>query len=224
MANSKKEIHDELLAKMPEGASHESCSYCLMSTESPEGGTHVSYTEEDLQTAVAEATAELAAKVAELEGAAQESEITAAVNAIKAEAEVQIEELRSALDNAVLAAQAAKDELETFKAELEAITAAETAAAEVAARREERLAQVKEVVSFPDEYLEANADRYAAMSDADFAERLAEWAAVAPKSGDDKIPATTALTAARESTNHSGMSEIREVLRGSLTGSDLRNL
>lgn len=227
MAN-KKEIHDKLLEQMPEGASHEPCSYCLMSTESPEGGTRVdkTYTEEDLQTAVAEATAELAAKVAAMESAAQESEVAAAISAVKAEAAAEIEELRSNLDNAVLAAQAAKNELDTYKADIEAIAAAETLATEVAARREERLAQVKEAASFPDEYLEANADRYAAMSDEDFAERLQEFAAISPaKSGDDKIPSTTALTAARDETNDkSGMGLIKEVMRGTLTGTDLRNL
>lgn len=182
------------------------------------------YTEEDLQTAVAEATAELAAKVTALESAALESEVTAAVNAVKAETAAEIEDLRSKLDNAVLAAQSSKNELDTFKAELEELAAAEETAREIAARMEERLAKVKEF-PFTDDYIEANAERFAAMSDEDFEARLADWSVMGTSKMGDSIPKVTALTAAREDTNsHSGMGLIRETLRGSLTGTDLRNL
>lgn len=222
----RKQLHDLLLTQMPEGVSHETCSLCIAPTKSPEGGTQVdkTYTEEDLQTAVAEATAELAAKVTALESAALESEVTAAVNAVKAETAAEIEDLRSKLDNAVLAAQSSKNELDTFKAELDELAAAEETAREIAARMEERLAKVKEF-PFTDDYIEANAERFAAMSDEDFEARLADWSVMGTSKMGDSIPKVTALTAAREDTNsHSGMGLIRETLRGSLTGTDLRNL
>lgn len=229
MANrNRQELHDLLLEQMPEGASHEACSLCHTTIDNtePEGGTRVSktYTEEDLQTAVMEKTAELAAKVTALENAAQMTEASVAVSAAKAETAAELEDLRSKLDIAALAAQTAKGELEAYKTELEELAAAEVTAKTIAGRREERLAKVKEF-AFTDEYLEANADRFAAMSDEDFDERLKDWAVVAPKRADDKIPAFTALTAARESSSSiSGMNEVRTLMRAGLTGTDPRNL
>lgn len=223
----RKELHDLLLAQMPEGASHEQCSLCLASTTQPEGGTQVgkTYTEDELQTAVAEATAELAAELKAIKDAAQESEVAAAVAAVRAESAAEIEELRTSLDNAVLAAQAAKAELDTFKADLEALVAAAEAEAEIASRRDARVEEAKKY--FPEEHVEANAERYAAMSDEDWESRTADWAAMAPNSGgvSDAIPSKTALTAAREDNNsNSGMAAIRDAMRGVLVGRDPRTL
>jgi hypothetical protein len=184
----------------------------------------VSYTEEELHAAIEERTAELTARVQELESAAQESKIEAQVAAVQAEAAAAVEELRAQLDAAVLEKQAAVDALDAYKAELEEIASATAREAEIAARRETRLAQVKEVASFPDEYLDANADRFAAMSDEDFTARLAEYAALAVKPTGDGIPKTTALTASRESTTDSGRTLLREIMHDSLLGVDPRTL
>jgi DNA repair exonuclease SbcCD ATPase subunit len=227
MAN-RKELHDLLLAQMPEGATHEACSLCT--TEQPEGGTQVgkTYTEDELQTAVAEATAELASELKALKDAAAESELEAAVSAAKAEAAAEIEELKAKLDTAVLAAQAARAEFDQFKADLEEIEETARQEVELTARRDERLAAAKEF-GFDDEYLAENADRFVAMGDEEWASRLADWSAVARKTetaaAADRIPSKTALTAAREDTNtNSGMDAIRGAMRGVLVGRDPRTL
>ena len=224
VVNRKQELHDQLLAQKPETAEHDSaaCELCTSSNkETPQVQT---FSAEELQAAIDAATAELQSQLAAIESAAQESEIEARVAAATAEAAAEVEALRAQLDVAVLERQAAIDELSTFKAELEALEAAEEEAKTVAARREERLAQVKEVASFTDEYLEANADRFAAMSDEDFEARLAEYAAISKPSGG--IPKTTALTSAREvaSDNNNSRSIVGDFMRGTLTGIDPRTL
>lgn len=173
------------------------------------------YTAEDLQAAVASATAELNTRIAAMETAATESAIDARIAAVQAEADAQIADVRSQLDTAVLEAGQARGEFDAFRAGLAEIAEAEAAKAVIEARTEDRLAKVKEVASFPDEYLSSNALRFAAMSDEDFAERLAEWASlsaksVAPAGG---IPKQTALVAAREITDNSGRGAMREVMR-----------
>jgi multidrug resistance efflux pump len=150
-----------------------------------------------------------------METAATESETAARIDAFKADAEAQIAEVRAQLDTAVLEAQQAKSELDTFKAELAALAEAEAAQAAIEARRDERLARVKEVASFPEEYLTLNADRFAAMSDEDFEEKVAEWAMISSKTPAvaGGIPAKTALVAAREVTSDSGRILVREVMQ-----------
>jgi hypothetical protein len=236
MANSdRKALHDALLAEMPPGATHETCSYCLATTETPEmpeGGTLVdkTYTEDELQAAVSNATASLEADIKNLKDAALVSEVSAAVAAAKAEAEAEIEELRANLDNAVLAAQAARSEHDAFVAGLEELVASSEREAEMASRRDSRLEEAKSF-GFSDEHLAANAERFVAMSDEEWEGRLADWRAIHTPKGevasvDDQIPTRTALWAAREdtTTNQSGIAEIREAMHGSLTGTDFRTL
>lgn len=169
------------------------------------------YSEDELKAAIEEATAPLAARLVQLQAAAQESEVEGRIAAMKAEADAEIEEVRAQLDSAVLAREAAVSELAEFKAGLEELAAAQEQAAAQEARREERLARVREVASFSDEYIELNADRWVALSDEDFEARMSEWASLVPSKG-DSIPKHTALTAARESTDRSGMGAIRDVL------------
>ncbi len=180
------------------------------------------YTEEDVQAAVEHAVAELSAQVAALQTAAQESEIEARIAAVQEAAAAEVEELRAQLDAAVLEKANAESELESFKAELEELAAAEAREAEIASRREARVAQVKEVASFPDDYVDANADRFAAMSDEDFEARLGEWAALSAKPAGDRIPTKTALTASREpSAENTDKGLIREAMHASLYGKSL---
>ena len=225
-----KRLHDQLLAEKPEGATHsrETCDLCS-ATNTPEGGTHVkTYTEEEMQAALEEHTSELQARLDELESAARASEVETQVEAARAEAQAEIAEIRSQLDNAVLEAQAAKAELESVKSYLAEEAEKAARESEIASRREERLAKVKEVASFPEEYLEANAERFAAMSDEDFAEKVAEWAMLSAKAPHtDGIPSKTALTAAREvagGADPKGKGLVREMLNGILTGVDPRSL
>lgn len=167
------------------------------------------YTQEQMDAAIAaavakatsEATASLQSKLDALEAASKESEVGKAVEAAVAEAitplQSQVSDLQKQLDDATVARTAA----ETAKAEVEAFWADAVAKAEqeqtVAARKDERIAKIRDAKVFDDAYIEANADRFAAMSDEDFAARMEEWAAAVPKTT-TFIPTATALTAARQ--------------------------
>lgn len=215
---NRQQLHDALLEQMPEGASHDAavCSVCVAtSSGAPEGGKVDTYTAEDLQAAVADATAELNARIAAMEAAATESAMDARLAAVKAEADAQIADVRTQLDTAVLEAGQAKGELVAFRDGLTALAEAEALNVAVAARKETRLARVKESASFPDEYLASNADRFAAMSDEDFEERVAEWASLSAKTAPlaGGIPRQTALVAAREITDTTARGALREVMR-----------
>lgn len=160
------------------------------------------FSEEELQaavdSAVAEATAPLKSRITELETTHQQSEWETA----KADLDTKIADLESKLDAAVVEVTQAKEAKEAVEqAWAEEKQAGEEATA-MAARREERLQKVREMACFPEEYVEQNGDRFAAMSDDDFSARLDEWAALA-KTGDTgkgngEVPKKTALTAARQ--------------------------
>jgi hypothetical protein len=183
----------------------------------------VTYTDEEMKAAtdaaVVKATSALQAKVAELEKAAETSQTEAQIAAARTELQAQLDEATAKLDAAVLEAQgekAKREEIETWLSE-------EAAKAEqaklITARRDDRLTRVKEVASFPDDYLEKNVDRFAAMSDEDFAARLEEWREIAAKAGTPVggggIPSQTSLTASRDGSGRSsstGMAEVREVM------------
>lgn len=171
---------------------------------------------------------ELKGKVAELSTASVESQIDAKVAAATAELESKVTDLQTQLDASVLEAQAAKDEKESTLAFLAGVEAEATAAAELAQRKETRITQVKEVASFPDEYLEANADRFAAMSDEAFAAALEDWKTVAPKKSEtangkkEEVPSVTAMTASRTTTET--VNPLREVMDLRFQGVDVRTV
>lgn len=117
-----------------------------------------------------------------------------------AELETQVTELQAQLDAIVVE----KAQIEEAKAAVEKFWAdaivehENTVVAD--ARKDERLDKLKEVSpEGAHAYLEANADRFAAMSDDDFAARIEEYTTIAAKDDGTPIPTTTALTAARES-------------------------
>lgn len=211
-------LHDQLLAHRPDGATHdeETCPVCAGALgDDPEGGGWMAtFTEEEVQAAVdkavAEATASLQSRIAELETSQQQQTLEQAVADAKAELEVQIADLQSKLDAAVLEAAQAKEANEAMQQAWDAEKQAAEEAAQLAARRDERLAKVREVAAFPDSYLEENADRFAALSDEEFAARLGEWAAISTK----EPPKRTAFTAARKEENGgSALSSLRELRR-----------
>lgn len=155
------------------------------------------FTQTDLDAAVAAAVGPLQQRLTELEAQAQDSEVGRAVAAAVAEKDTQISDLQSQLDTAVAArtaAEAKMTETETFWAE--AIAAHEEAIA-FEARRNERVSKAAEIGVFNDDYIAANADRFAAMSDEDFAARLEEWRLIAADKAPSGIPAKTAFTASR---------------------------
>lgn len=235
-----KGLHDRLLEQMPDGATHNSatCPLCSESLDNggnpsgSKGGASVNtYTEEDLKAAVdkavAEATAATTAKVQELEGAAQQSEVEAKVTAVKAEADEFLAAVQKQLDEKVLEAKAAQDELTAIKAWLDDEKAKQDRESDQAARRDERVAKVKEVASFPDDYVTANADRWSAMDDEAFQTYLEDIKVVASKTEGTTVPAKTAMTAARENSGGGDGkvgSVLREVLDLRQAGVDPRRL
>lgn len=167
------------------------------------------FTEEEVQAAVNEATATLNSRIAELESSQQHSALEQAVAQAKAELEGQIAELQTKLDAAVLEAAQAKDAKEALEKAWEDEKQSAEEHKLLEARRDERLQKMREVACFPDSYLDEHADRFAALSDEDFAARLEEWSAISVKD----IPKKTAFTAARnESTNddESALPALRE--------------
>src|SRR5688572_12599297 len=183
-----KDLHDRLLELKPEGASHpEDCPFCkptnLETSEAhnhDNGGSVKTYTEDEVNNLLAQ-VADLEAKVKELDTVKTESLIEAKVAEVKAELDTQLSELQSKLDTAVLEAEAAKQEKEDILSYLNAVQEEEAAKAEVARIREERIAKVKEVASFPDSHIEANADRWASWSEEVFEASLEDWKAIGAK-------------------------------------------
>jgi len=225
---NKRSLHDALLQAMPEGAAHdrEMCALCSApSSGKPEGGPVDTFTAEEVQAAIVEATAPLHARLAAMEAAANESELESRVGAIAAAHEAELAEVRSQLDVAVLEAHSARAQLDATIAYLESERAAAEEAVTLEARREERLAKVREVASFPEDYIAAHADRFVAMSDDDFEARIAEWAALSSKIGmpAGAPPKVTALMAARE-TSTSGRNAMAELRAMRMAGIDPRNI
>lgn len=219
MSNQLKELHDRLLASKPEGATHDvdSCPLCAMeqTATDPGGSMPETFTQEEVNeliaNAMSEATATLQQRVAELEAQAQETEVGRAVAEAVADKDATISELQAKLDEAT----AARTAVETKLAETEAFWAeaidAHVQSEELAARKDERASQAKEAGVFDEKYIEENADRFAAMSDEDWASRLDEWkvvaAAIQPVPATTK-PAATALQASREETGIDGGSHL----------------
>lgn len=195
---------------------------------SEEGGTQMAdktFTEDELKAAIADAVAPLQAKLDAYDADATEAAHAAKVAAVAAEYDAKLEELQLALDTAVLEATASKTELAELHARLASESEAAEKAAEIAARRDERLAQVKELASFPDEYITANADRWAELSEEVFTALLEDYKAVTVKGKTgDEGPGTTSLTAtAMVASSDSGkntMTDRREVLSMRLNGID----
>lgn len=223
-------LHDQLLAMQPEGATHDStvCAMCQLDEE----GRSVSktYSEEEAQAlvaaAVTSATEGLTRRVSELEGAQATSEVEARIAEARAEGESKAAELQAALDAKEIELVAEKARADQFEADN--VAAAEAAVRE--GRKAERCDKVREVSGLDDAWLAANADRLAAMSDELWAQTLTDFTALAAKFGvertDDpsKVPATTALTAAREpeTAPKTGSALVASVAGRRLEGIDVR--
>lgn len=203
-----KGLHDQLLEQMPEGAEHDEsdCSLCAMEADeshdtTPGGLMPESFTQEEVDAAVAAATAALHTRLEELGAQVQETEVGRAIAAAVADKETSISELQAQLDAAEAARTAAESQLtETKQFWVDAIATHEQELT-FAARRDERITQAKEAGVFSEDYVADNADRFAAMADDDFANRLTEWRLIAAKPAEpvapSKIPATTALSASQ---------------------------
>lgn len=234
-----KALHDRMLAEQPEGASHDAatCGLCtpgLLETASTTltGGSvsEKTRTEDEYNKLVSEVEA-LKAQVAEYSATANEAEVDAKVSAATAELEQQVAALQAQLDTAVAEAETSKQQHEALVAFLEAEQAAQAEAAALEARKAERIEAVKEAAPFTDDYIAENADRWAGLSDDEFAAAINDWKAVAAKAAaavtekadddkDDIVPAETAMKASADK----GSNPLVEVMDLRFTGQDIRNI
>lgn len=231
-----KQQHDELLAEIPAGVIHDiaECPLCngsIGDDQALEGGVQSMYSEDDLKMAVDGAVAPLQARIAELMTSHEQAELESKIAEAKTPLEEQVVDLQGQLDAAVLEAQTAKDELANTLTYLETAKADAEAEAEIAQLRDARITQVREAASFTEEYVEANADRWARMDEESFDAALAEWAMIskpstAPVVVDPKIPAETAMrgTGGTQETKPEGMALLRDVNDGFLRGIDPRKI
>jgi DNA repair exonuclease SbcCD ATPase subunit len=226
------QLHDELLKEQPSGAVHDTAACPLCSLEladdSLQGGEMTKqYSQEELDTAIRDALQGVQSELETLKASQQQSDIDARIATVTAEFEGRINELQAELDSAVLKATEADRTHQEFVAALEAMQAEQEAAAEIARRRDDRLATVREVASFPDEYTEANADRWAALDDAAFEALVSDWKAISAAKRENEsgsmIPAATAMVASRQD-NGSSKSVLAEVLEWNLRGIDPKKM
>ena len=236
-----KEIHDQLLASKPESANHDAagCKFCIEALAAPSsepvptGGPKVSdpktYTEDEMTalitSKVADATKDLQAKLEAFESQVSESEVQAKIDEAKAEGEAKAAELQTELDTAAIALKTAEDELTALKTYLDEEKAKADEAAQIAAVSEERKNAVAEVASFRDDYVtEERIARWAKMGEEEFAALLEDYKAASakkpPAPAPKKIPATTAMVAAREGK----VSHVAEVLSWREAGVDARDI
>lgn len=231
-----KRLHDEHLANKPDTMSDEdyasiidehktTCPFCndkLIAQNDPEeGGDMDTFTQEELDAAVSAAVAPIQAELQTFKDSAAESEVDTRVAEAKAEADERVAELQGQLEAAVLEAQAAKTEL----ADLTALLESEKEAAELAelyeAIKADRKAKIAEVASFPEDFLEANLDRWCAEDDDAFAARLEEWKVTSSKKEETVADEANLSDEALRST---AMQSVRPVQTDAKIKGDLANL
>jgi len=230
-----KRLHDEHLANKPDAMSDEdyasiidehkeTCPFCndkLIAQNDPEeGGDMDTFTQEELDAAVSAAVAPIQAELQTLKDSAAESEVDTRVAEAKAEADERVAELQGQLEAAVLEAQAAKTEL----AELTAFLESEKEATELAelyeAIKADRKAKIAEVASFPEDFLEANLDRWCAEDEESFAARLEEWKVTSKK--EETVADEANLS--DEAIRSTAMQSVRPVQTDAKIKGDLANL
>lgn len=232
--NDLKSEHDALLAEKPSDVEHdiEQCPFCNSDLE--EGGdmSNLTYTEDEVKEAVEAAVTPLKEQLSTYHASEQAEAVEARINEAVSEKDAEISELQKALDSATLRADTSEQAYDSLVAYLEGVSAEEAAEAERAARKDARLAAVKEVASFREEYLNGNIDRWTAMDDESFDALLVDWKAVATAAGHKEeigevteatIPASTAMDSTRNESD-SKASGVREVMRASLRGIDLKTI
>lgn len=231
--SSLKEQHDKLLAEMPEGATHEeaNCSFCSNQVieDNPEGGDMKTYTEDEFTTAVQEAVAPIQAaadaKVAEIQ--AKLDELTA--QSEQSEVDARIAEVQAKLDVAEAKAAAAEKTLADTISYLESAVEAEAEAARLETVKSERREAIKAVAAFSDEYVDANIDRWVALSDEAFEATLEDLRAVAvatPKVESEGASEEVAIETAMENvrTERPSVSTAADVFSARNRGIDVREL
>lgn len=160
--------------------------------------------------AVKTATDPLNTRIAELEASANEDALGEAVAAAVAEAvtplQTQITDLQAKLDTAEAEKATAIQELADIKAYL----TEEVEKAELEAKKDERRAEAEKIAPFDEKYLDENADRFAAMSDEDWAAQVDGWKLIAAKAATPppkKDPTADAMHATRQNNGGGGEGE-----------------
>lgn len=234
---SPKEIHDMLLSEKPEDATHEEaeCPFCNDNTSVGGGDTMTeikTYTEEDLSDAVREALAPVteAAEAAE----ARANELASELEALRAaneaeETQTEVEILKSDLDKATLRAEEAEARVEEVLSYFNELSELEEIAKYLEDVKAERLDALKDF-AFSEERIEANIDRWVAMSEEDFAALVEDYEAIHSASKASlKVEEETEEVApetAMSNTRSEGTKEspARLVYSGVRSGTDIRRL
>lgn len=217
-----KEMHDRMVAQIPEGATHneDTCTFCMESASTGDDMADKTFTEAELKTAldlaVAEAVKPLQDKITELNASQETAEVDAKIAEATRELTEKLAAAEAERDTAVIEKQTAADELANVTAYLEGVSAEEASKAEADERKGARVAAVAEVASFEKDYVEKNAERWAAMDDESFTALLDDYKAAGAKpataAGESTLPTGTALTAARE-TAGSDVDPVTAVIR-----------
>lgn len=245
MNDSLKALHDRMLEEKPESAQHDSdeCPFCNPQIPTQHGGrmSDMTFTEDQVealvQAKVAEATASLQAELDTFKSSQEAAAVEAKIAEAKAEADEKVRDLQAQLDASVIEASEAKKAYEDLTTYLDSLKTEAEAAAALEALTEERKAAVAEAVTFPEEYVEQNVARWAAMSAEDFEATLADYKAIAERaaasaketSGSEEpgVPGATALgSGARETAGATGsgftaLSALREVRAAGVDPRDL---
>jgi hypothetical protein len=190
----------------------------------------MSFTQEQLDAAVAAAVAPLKEQISTFEAKASNEEVEAKIAELKTESDAKIAELQAKLDSAVLEASEAKKTVEDTTAYLEAVKSEQDAAAELASKKESRLTLVRDAANFPDEYIDANADRWASLDDTAFEALVNDWRAIAAKKDEsgssapatEKLLASTAMVASRE--DQGSKSAVSSLFELAANGADLKRI
>lgn len=230
-----KEAHDELLSTKPEKAYHDisKCVFCQETASSgeqeiaPKEVNVSTYTEEEVQAkidaAVQTAVAGLQAKIDGFEVSSAQAEFDSKLAEIETANTATVNELKGQIDTLTLELEAAAKQNTDVEAYLAEVASQQELEAETARLRDERLAVVKEVASFPEAYVEGNADRWASMAAEDFESLVNDWKAIGHKveNSNTEIPTATAAIAAR---TEGGKSRSQEAFDLALTGPGFNNL
>lgn len=221
-----KKAHDDLLASSDLEHDESVCEICT-AQNSPGGSvSDKTFTKEEVDAQVAAALAPLQAQLDELLEAKEGADLDAKIADAKKELEEQIAALQGELDAAKIAQTAAESKVEEAEAKytdlttyLEGLKAEADAAAELDAKKTERVEAVKEAAAFDDDYLEANAERWAKMDDELFTATLEDYKGLVAKAGgkkpESKLPSGTALeTASSDGNEKSALSYIAELREG----------
>jgi hypothetical protein len=230
-----KKLHDEHLANKPDSMSDEdyasvieqhktNCPFCndqaISDNDPEEGGDMDTFTQEELDAAVEAAVAPIQAELKGLKDSAAESEVDTRVAEAKAEADERVAELQAQLEAAVLEAQTAKDELANLNSYLESEKEAAELAELYEAVKADRKAKIAEVANFPEDFLEANLDRWCAEDEESFAARLEEWKISSSK----KEEVVEEASLSNEAIRSTAMNSVRPVETEAKIKGDLANL